>query len=190
MWAILRPKRIWIPLILLGITGIAVSLGLAKDWPQIAASLSLIFVGYLSISLLIFIKWNEWSKFSGLGFGLCLWVIISLTNVSIWVSSYKWIYAVEAGLLLFAIVIVVLNYKYIKNLDTVEQKFFKKEVIIFLLILTIFMTIMNVLYFEDLFLIATCIGAGFFVTLLIFGIVLKKHKYNLNRKRSINDTER
>lgn len=162
-----QPK-IWVPVILLGIIGICTSLGISIKWPQIASYLSLIFVGYMSISILTLIKPNDRSKFNEWCYGMCLIVIVALANISIWTSSYKWIYSIEVGLFVLIIAIMIFNYKNTKNLNIVKQGFFKKEVIIFLLISFIFMVTMNVLYFEELYFASTCVGVGFFMVCLYF----------------------
>lgn len=163
-----RQPKIWIPVIVLGIIGVCTSLGISSKWPQIASSISLIFVGYMSISMLTLVKPNDRSKFNELCYGMCLIAIVALANISVWTSSYKWIYSIEAGLFVLVVVTMIFNYKKIRNLNIVKQGFFNKEVIIFLLISIIFMTTMNVLYFEKLYFASICVGVGFFMVCLYF----------------------
>lgn len=160
--------KIWTPVFVLGIIGICTSLGLAIKWPQIASILSLIFVGYISISMLTLIKSKDRSKFNEWCYGLSILVIFALANVSIWTSSYKWFYSIQACLLVFIIATMIFNYKTIKVSNVVKQNFFKKEVTIFLLFSIITMVAMNVLYFEGLYFASTCVGIGFFMVCLYF----------------------
>lgn len=173
MTEILKQKKstqmkVWTPVFVLGIIGICTSLGLAIKWPQIASILSLIFVGYMSVSMLTFIKPKDRSKFNEWCYGLSILIIFALTNVSIWTSSYKWLYSIQAGLLVLIIAIMIFNYKTVKVLNGVKQSFFKKEVIIFLMFSVVIMIVMNVLYFEGLYFASTCVGIGFFMVCLYF----------------------